>query len=106
VFRQKAQASRLWGWPDYLQSLRDASLKGDDAPDRSLADFMWCKWAIQRGHGIEEIADRLFEVSAKAQERIRIRGDRGYTLLTARNAAAAVERDRERRPFVKRAARP
>jgi hypothetical protein len=79
VFRQKAQASGLWGWPDYLQSLRDAPLKGDGTPDRSRADFMWCKWAIQRGHDIEETADKLFEVSAKAQERIRIRGDRGYT---------------------------
>ena len=75
-------------------------------PDRSLADFMWCKWAIQRGHSIEETAEKLSEVSAKAQERIRIRGDHGYTLLTASNAAAAAERDRERRPLVKRAARP
>jgi len=106
VPQQKPQASGLWHWPDYQRSLRGAPLKGDGTPDRSLADFMWCKWAIQRGHGIEETAEKLAEVSAKAQERIRIRGDRGYTLLTARNAAAAVERDRERRPFVKRAARP
>jgi hypothetical protein len=98
--------SGLWYWPDYQRSLRGAPLKSDGTPDRSLADFMWCKWAIQRGHSIEETADKLAEVSAKAQERIRIRGDRGYTLLTARNAAAAVERDRERRPFVKRAAQP
>jgi hypothetical protein len=48
---------------------------------------MWCKWAIQRGHSIEATAEKLFEVSAKAQERRRLRGDRGYTLLTARNAA-------------------
>jgi hypothetical protein len=102
----KAQAPGLWYWPDYQQSLRGAPLKGDGTPDRSLADFMWCKWAIQRGHSIEETAAKLSEVSAKAQERIRIRGDRGYTLLTACNAAAAVERDRERRPLVKRVARP
>jgi RepB DNA-primase from phage plasmid len=106
VSRQKAQASGLWYWPDYQQSLRGAPLKGDGTPDRSLADFMWCKWAIQRGHSIEQTAEKLSEVSAKAQERMRIRGDHGYTLLTARNAAAAVERDRERRPFVKRTARP
>lgn len=106
VPRQKTQASGLWHWPDYQQSLRGAPLKGDGMPDRSLADFMWCKWAIQRGHSIEATAEKLSEVSAKAQERIRIRGDHGYTLLTARNAAAAVERDRERRPLVKRAARP
>jgi hypothetical protein len=67
---------------------------------------MWCKWAIQRGHSIEQTAEKLEEVSAKAQERIRVKGDQGYTLLTARNAAAAVERDRERRPSFKRTVRP
>jgi hypothetical protein len=86
--------------------LRGAPLKGDATPDRSLADFMWCKWAIQRGHSIEATAEKLAEVSVKAQERIRIRGDHGYALLTARNAAAAVERDRERQPFIKRMVRP
>jgi hypothetical protein len=106
VFRQKPQASGPWYWPNYQQSLRGAPLKGDGTPDRSLADFMWCKWAIQRGHSIEATAEKLFEVSAKAQERRRLRGDRGYTLLTARNAAAAVARDRERRPLVKPAPRP
>ena len=54
----------------------------------------------------EETAEKLAEVSAKAQERIRMKGDQGYPLLTARNAAAAVKRDRERRPFLKRTARP
>jgi hypothetical protein len=93
-------------WPDYQQSLRGAPLKGDGTPDRSLADFMWCKWAIQRGHSIEETAEKLTEISTKTQERIRVKGDQGYALLTARNAAAAVERDRERRPFLKRTARP
>ncbi len=93
-------------WPDYQQSLRGSPLKSDGTPDRSLADFMWCKWAIQRGHSIEETAEKLAEVSPKAQERVRVKGDQGYTLLTARNAAAAVQRDRERRPFLKRTARP
>jgi hypothetical protein len=106
VSRQKAQASGLWHWPDYQQSLRGAPLKSDGTPDRSLADFMWCKWAIQRGHSIEETTEKLAKVSAKAQERRRIRGDHGYTPQTARNAAAAVERGRERRLFVKRTARP
>jgi len=103
---QRAQALGPWHWPDYQQSLRGAPLKGDGTPDRSLADFMWCKWAIQRGHGIEETAEKLAEVSTKAQERIRVKGDQSYPLLTARNAAAAVERDRERRPFLKPTARP
>ncbi|MBV8362114.1 MAG: hypothetical protein JO189_29905 [Deltaproteobacteria bacterium] len=106
VSQLKVPASEPWQWPDYQQSLRGAPLKDDGTPDRSLADFMWCKWAIQRGHGIKETAEKLAKVSAKAQERIRMRGDHGYTLLTARNAAAAVERDQERQPFVKRAARP
>jgi hypothetical protein len=106
VSRQKVQASGPWHWPNYQHSLRGAPLKEDGTPDRSLADFMWCKWAIQRGHGIKETAEKLAKVSAKAQERIRMRGDHGYTLLTARNAAAAVERDQERQPFVKRTARP
>ena len=65
--------------------------------DRSRADFMWCKWAVERGWSVEETAARLAEVSGKAQERIRLK-DEGYTLVTARNAAAAVDRERGRRP--------
>lgn len=93
-------------WPDYERTLRGAPLKGDGTPDRSLADFMFCKWAIERGHGIEETAEKLGQVSAKAQERIRLKDDQGYTLLTARNAAAAVERERSRRQFSKPARQP
>jgi len=94
-------------WPDYERTLRGAPLKRDGSgPDRSLADYMFCKWAIERGHGIEATAEKLAEVSAKAQERIRVKGDEGYPLLTARNAAAAVERERNRRPFLKPTASP
>jgi hypothetical protein len=79
-------------WPDYQQALRGAPLRLDGSgPDRSLADFFWCKWAAERGWGIEEIANKLVQVSEKAQERVR-RGDEGYPLLTARKAAAAVGR--------------
>jgi hypothetical protein len=89
-------------WPDYEQTLRGAPLKNDGSgPDRSRADFMWCKWAVERGWGIEETAARLVEVSIKAQERIRVKEDAGYPLLTARNAATAVERERGRRPAAK-----
>jgi hypothetical protein len=85
-------------WPDYQQSLEGAPLKHDGGgPDRSLADFMWCKWAVQRGWDIKEIVAKLLEVSEKAQERAR-RGDEGYALLTVRNATAAVERERGRQP--------
>lgn len=94
-------------WPDYQRALQGAPMKRDGTgPDRSLADFMFCKWAIERGHGIEATAEKLAEVSPKAQERIRVKEDHGYTLLTARNAAAAVERDRTRRPSVKSTAHP
>ena len=85
-------------WPDYQQSLEGAPLKHDGGgPDRSLADFMWCKWAVQRGWDIKEIVEKLLEVSEKAQDRAR-RGDEGYALLTVRNATAAVERERGRQP--------
>ena len=80
-------------------------MKGDGTHDRSLADFMFCKWAVERGWSIEETAEKLAEVSAKAQERIRLKADASYTLLTARNAAAAVERERSRRQTLKGAAR-
>ena len=94
-------------WPDYQQALRGAPLKRDGTgPDRSLADFMFCKWAVERGWSIEATADKLAEVSAKAQERIRVKEDKGYPLLTARNAAAAVERERGRRQPLKTSHRP
>jgi len=99
------RADKSRHWPDYQQALRGAPLKGDGTHDRSLADFMFCKWAVQRGWSIEETAEKLAEVSPKAQERIRVKADAGYTLLTARNAAAAVERDRSRRQALKGTAR-
>lgn len=81
-------------WPDYQQALRGAPMKSDGVgPDRSMADFMWSKWAVERGWSTEEVAEKLLEVSAKAQENAR-RGDKGYALLTARNAEKAVERER------------
>jgi len=67
---------------------------------------MWCKWAIQRGHGIEETAAKLAEVSEQAQESIRVKDDHGYTLLTARKAAAAVDRERTHRQSVKSTVHP
>ena len=47
--------------------------------------------AAQRGWSIEETANKLLEVSAKAQERVRLR-DEGNALITAQNAAAAAAR--------------
>ena len=59
-------------------------------PDRSDADFFWCKMAARRHWTIEEIAQKLLEESAKAQEKER-GGDKGYAYVTAVNAAAAAE---------------
>jgi hypothetical protein len=50
--------------------------------------------AAQRGWSIEETANKLLEVSAKTQERVRLR-DGGNALITAQNAAAA-EQNRHR----------
>jgi hypothetical protein len=47
-----------------------------------MADFFWCLMASQRGHSIEDIADKLLEVSSKAQERARLH-DEGYALYRA-----------------------
>jgi hypothetical protein len=86
-------------WPDYQQALRGAPGKADGSPNRSKADFMWCKWAAERGHSIEATAAKLAEVSAKAREAIS-RGDverpgfDGYCKLTAKNAAAGLDRER------------
>jgi len=60
-----------------------------------MADFCWCMMATQRGWSIEETANKLLEVSGKAQERARLRVE-GYALITARNAAAAAERGKQR----------
>lgn len=73
-------------WPDYERCVQGAPPKQDGSgPDISRADFMWCLMAAQRGHGIEEIAARLMELSMKAQEN----GEQ-YARLTAENASSAV----------------
>jgi hypothetical protein len=83
-------------WPDYERCLLGASRSGDgNGPDRSLADFFFCKMAAQRGWSVKETANKLSEVSEKARERARCR-DEGYALITAQNAAAAAERGRQR----------
>jgi hypothetical protein len=80
-------------WPDYARSLAGAPPSRDGSgPDRSMADFTWCMTAIDWGFPIEETAAKLPEVSEKARERVQLR-DEGYPLITAQNAAAAVERN-------------
>jgi hypothetical protein len=83
-------------WPDYERCVTQAPLAKDgDGPDRSKADYFWCKMAAQRGWSIEETAEKLLEVSEKAQERARLH-DEGYARVTAENASAAAERGRKR----------
>ena len=61
-----------------------------------MADFTWCVTAIDWGWPIEETAIKLPEVSEKARERVQT-GDEGYPLITAQNAAAALERNAMKR---------
>jgi DNA primase RepB-like protein len=60
-----------------------------------MADFFFCMVAAQRGHGTQAIANKLLEISPRAQERARLY-DEGYALITAQNATAAAERGRKR----------
>jgi hypothetical protein len=90
---QSRAAHRAKVWPDYARTLAGAPPSRDGSgPDRSMADFTWCMTAIDWGFSIEDTAQKLPEVSEKARERVQLR-DEGYPLITAQNAAAAVERN-------------
>jgi hypothetical protein len=92
---QYRHASKVW--PDYARALAGAPPRREGSgPDRSMADFTWCMTAIDWGWSIENTASKLPEVSENARERVQLR-DRGYPLITARNAAAAVERNDRKR---------
>jgi hypothetical protein len=65
--------------------------RGEDWPDISWADFTFCLLAIDWGWGVEETTARLMQESGKAQE-----SGEAYALRTARNAAAAIERQQGR----------
>jgi hypothetical protein len=65
---------------------------GENKPDISRADFFFAMLCSQRNWGVDEIADRLMEVSSKAQE-----NGPQYARLTAENATAATERQRRSR---------
>jgi hypothetical protein len=89
VSRRHENAVRARRWPDYQRCLDGApeSKSRPGKPRESLADFTWCKIALDWGFSIEETATKLMELSSKAREN----GER-YANLTASNAAAAVER--------------
>jgi hypothetical protein len=56
--------------PDYQRCLERAPLsKEHGGPDRSSADFDFCKWAARFGWSVKETAIKLLEVSEKAPER-------------------------------------
>jgi hypothetical protein len=76
-------------WPDYNACLAGAPANRDNSgPDRSRADFLWCKWSIERGWAVDQVAARLLEVSSKARE---ARHGEPYALGTAQRAAAVAE---------------
>jgi hypothetical protein len=89
-----ATLNRRRGLPDYQLVLSGAPPKLDGKPDRSKADYWWCRWAIDRGYGVNEVAERLLDVSEKAKERVR-KGDSQYALLTAQSAARAEQARRK-----------
>jgi hypothetical protein len=80
------------GYPNYQRCVENAPpARGEDRRDISRADFAFCLLAIDWGWGIQETAARLMDESRKAQE-----NGEAYALRTARSAAAAIERRRER----------
>ena len=87
-FRVSPPRSDNRKWPSYQRCVQGAPENRDKTgPDVSRADFTWCMTAITWGWSIEETAANLLEISTKAREN----GER-YALMTAQNAAAAVER--------------
>jgi hypothetical protein len=83
-------------WPDYERCLLGAPpSRSGNGPDRSMADYFWCKMAAQRNWSVEEIAQKLIEVSERARERVRLK-DEGYILIRAQNASDAAARERHR----------
>jgi hypothetical protein len=88
VSRRHANAVRARKWPDYQRCVDRAPRNhGDTGPDISRADFVWCMTALDWGYSTDETANQLMQLSSKAREN----GER-YAVLTATNAAAAVER--------------
>ena len=92
VSRRHENAIRARKWPSYQMCLDRApeSKSRPGQPRESLADFTWCKTALDWGHGTEETANKLMELSAKAREN----GER-YAARTTSNAAAALDRRRQ-----------
>lgn len=85
-----SRRGRAQVWPSYQRCVDGApGARHHKGNDRSLADFVWCMTAIDWGFSIEATAEKLMEESGKAREK-----GRDYALLTARNAATTVEKNR------------
>ena len=83
----KCAAARQ-AWPSYQRCVDGAKPRRDgNGPDISRADFTWCMIAADWGWTVEEVAERLIELSRKAQE-----NGQAYAVRTAQNAAEVVRR--------------
>lgn len=85
--RFERRGSRRLMWPSYEKSLQGAPIANSGEPDRSLADFTWCRTAIEWGWSKEATAGQLMEVSTKAEE-----NGQKYAIQTADRAAESVQR--------------
>jgi hypothetical protein len=74
-------------WPSYQMCLDGAPKGTSGNQKRSMADFTWCRTAIEWGWSREATASRLMELSSKAKE-----NGEGYAIQTATRAAESVER--------------
>jgi RepB DNA-primase from phage plasmid len=82
-------------WPSYEKCLLRAPMnRKGTGPDRSLADYTFCKFAAQRNFTVEEIAAELPNVSDRARERLS--RDPGYIKVTAQNGYDAAMRGKQR----------
>jgi hypothetical protein len=84
-------------WPDYARCLANAPPAmergtSSDRKDVSKADFTYALLAIDWGHSVDEVAERLYRVSAREKK------TPAYARTTAENAAAAVAARGRRNP--------
>lgn len=79
-------------WPFYNKALSMAPLKHDKSGvDRSVADLNWCCMALKFGFEVDEVAEKLFHLSTKAQEKGYPLGE-AYAINTAYRALDFVSR--------------
>lgn len=79
-------------WPYYEKALEIAPKKHNGkGPDRSVADFNWCCMALKFGFHVDVVAEKLFAVSTKAQEKGNYLGE-AYAIHTAYSACAHLEK--------------